>query len=259
MMHRTELSLQSPTCLFALNQHITVNHPSFKHSHVCTEIIWYQQCTGCLIQNSQSLPYKDGNVAIYQPGSEHVDACQTEGTQMCIGVTGTRSHLLQEGMWQADQITRTVLRHLHRQINQPDDWQKERLNWMSGWLVLELARQIHTQDTSEESPPYHVTAARQIFDTRFAEPLTIADVSEELSINQDYLRQLFNKWVGISPLNYLINKRLNAACDLLRLNQESTYQIAAQVGIENPYYFSRLFKKRLGVSPTQYRNRYANL
>jgi len=46
------------------------------------------------------------------------------------------------------------------------------------------------------------------------------------------------------------------ACDLLRLNQETTTRIAARVSIENPYYFSRLFRHRFGIPPTQYRAQY---
>jgi AraC-like DNA-binding protein len=257
LMHKSESTQSPPTCLFAINHRTSSKRPNFMHSHACTEIIWYRRCTGCLIQNDQPLQYKDGNVAIYQPGSKHIDACRTRGTQMCIGVTGARAHLLQEGMWQTDENTQAVLQAIHRQIDQPDDWQRERLNWMAGWLTVELSRQIQAQRTCEESQPHHVTVARQICDTRFAERLTVAGISEELSVNPDYLRQMFSKWVGVSPLGYLINKRLNTACDLLRLNQESTRQIAARVGIDNPYYFSRLFKKRFGMSPTQYRNQYA--
>ncbi len=59
-------------------------------------------------------------------------------------------------------------------------------------------------------------------------------------------------------MRYLIRKRLESACDLLRLNQETTRRIAARVGIENPYYFSRLFRNRFGLTPTQYRARYAS-
>lgn len=111
--------------------------------------------------------------------------------------------------------------------------------------------------TSASSVPFHVAAAKTIFDTRFAESLTVKSVAEELSIGPDYLCQIFLKWIGEPPIRYLIRKRLDVACDLLRLNQDSTQQIGAQVGIETPYHFSRLFRKRIGMTPSKYRMNYA--
>jgi len=79
-----------------------------------------------------------------------------------------------------------------------------------------------------------------------------------MSINQDYLRQLFVKYVGEPSQRYLIRRRLEAACDLLRLNQERTAVIARRVGFANAYYFSRLFRQRLGTTPSQYRASFAS-
>jgi AraC-like DNA-binding protein len=85
----------------------------------------------------------------------------------------------------------------------------------------------------------------------------VAGVAAELGVGSDYLRQAFVKWVDEPPIRYLIRKRLEAACDLLRLNQEKTADIAERVGIPNPYYFSRLFRQRMGCTPSDYRARYA--
>ncbi len=230
----------------------------FLHTHACTEIIWYRGCTGILPQGDERLPYGDGDVAVYQPGILHGDECAAGGSQICIGVSGGRTGELQAGLWPADAPTRSVLTQLREQLDRHDEWRQERLNWLCGWLVLELRRQLDRHHAEGPRPPYPVVAARRIFDTRFAEPITIGGVAAELSINPDYLRQLFVQWVGESPVKYLIRKRLGCACDLLRLNQESNRQIAARVGIDNPYYFSRLFRQRFNMTPSHYRARYAS-
>lgn len=227
------------------------------HTHACTEIVWYRGCRGCLPQGGVRLYYEDGSVAIYQPGLEHSDECEKGGRQLCVGLSGGEAEELPPGMWRADEGTTPVLEQIARVMESYDDARQQRLNLLSDWLVMELKRQTSAEPAHHSGLPYHVEAARKILDTRFSEELTVVEIAEELSINPDYLRQLFVQWVGEPPIRYLIRKRLEAACDLLRLNQEKTAAIAARVGIPNPYYFSRLFRQRLGCTPSQYRNRFA--
>lgn len=256
-MHKSELMTTPATCLFAAELSMADGQCCYMHSHACTEIIWYQNCTGWLLQGGERLPYGDGDIGIYQPGTEHGDACDVGGYQRCVGVNGGGADVLRPGVWRADSPTLATLERLRLELTRQDDWRQERLNLLSGCLVLELTRQLASQDDQIPTAPYAVTAVRRIIDTRFAESLTISGIASDVGIGPDYLRQLFVKWVGESPIRYLIRKRLDAACDLLRLNQESTARIAEQVGIDNPYYFSRLFRNRFNITPTQYRTRYA--
>ncbi len=257
-MHKSEIEKMSLTCMFAVEMQMRDGQTCFMHTHACTEIVWYQGCRGWLPQGEERLRYEDGSLAIYQPWLSHADECETGGVQLCIGVSGAAAEKLPPGMWRADAATTRVALQIQAVLEAYDAWRQPRLDMLAGWLVLELQRQTAGQSERGAGEPYHVTAAREILDVRFAEPLVIAEIAKELSINVDYLRQLFVEWVGEPPLRYLIRQRLAAACDLLRLNQEKTADIAARVGIPNPYYFSRLFRQRLGVSPSAYRARYAS-
>jgi AraC-like DNA-binding protein len=226
------------------------------HTHACTEIVWYRDCSGWLPQGEERLRYEPGSLAIYQPWLNHGDECEKGGSQLCVGISGGGADRLPVGMWQVDETTRNVLVQMCDGLDAHDHWRQKRLNLLSGWLTLELGRQFDNKLASESREPFHVEAARRILDTRYAESLSMTGIAAELSINADYLRQLFVEWVGEPPLRHLIRKRLEAACDLLRLNQESTAAIAKRVGIPNPHYFNRLFRQRLGTTPGQYRARY---
>ena len=59
--------------------------------------------------------------------------------------------------------------------------------------------------------------------------------------------------MGISPQKYLINFRLNQACKLMKNTELSIAEISRSVGYQDPLYFSKLFKKEKGLSPSKYR------
>ena len=79
-----------------------------------------------------------------------------------------------------------------------------------------------------------------------------------LPLNYDYVRKLFKKEVGLSPLEYLTSARMARAKDIMlsgvtnRFSRYTVSQIAEMCGYAEPLYFSRVFKKFYGVSPTEY-------
>lgn len=84
---------------------------------------------------------------------------------------------------------------------------------------------------------------------------------KKLPLNYDYVRKLFKKEVGATPHEYLTAQRMELAVNLLNggaSNKYSNYsvsQIAEACGFSEPLYFSRVFKKYYGVSPSEYRNK----
>jgi transcriptional regulator GlxA family with amidase domain len=67
---------------------------------------------------------------------------------------------------------------------------------------------------------------------------------------------VFKKQFGVSPLYYVIQKRVALAGAMLTETDLSMKEVAAAVGYDDPYYFSRIFRKVAGASPTQYRARH---
>ena len=71
-----------------------------------------------------------------------------------------------------------------------------------------------------------------------------------------YISKIFKEETGESPINYLIKIRLEKARDILLKSSDSTIKnIANEVGYEDAYHFSKLFKKYYGISPLYYRKR----
>jgi AraC-like DNA-binding protein len=86
----------------------------------------------------------------------------------------------------------------------------------------------------------------------YSSPWTVAELSEMISISPSYFNQLCRRRFGKSPIDMLIDRRIEIAQRLLRASGESVKSVSHTVGFSDVYYFSRIFKKRCGVSPTCY-------
>lgn len=84
--------------------------------------------------------------------------------------------------------------------------------------------------------------------------ISINKVCKHLHISTGYFSSIFKKEVKMTFVNYLMQLRMDAAKDLLRSSDMKSFEIAEKVGFIDPNYFSFCFRKRLGISPKEYRN-----
>ena len=93
----------------------------------------------------------------------------------------------------------------------------------------------------------------QFMRNKLAEKLNLEDLAMMNKLSASHLSLLFRKRTGMSPLDYFIHLKLQQACLLLLTTEMKIKFIAADLGYDDPYYFSRLFKKYIKMSPLQYR------
>lgn len=110
------------------------------------------------------------------------------------------------------------------------------------------------KDSTSCSERYWENAVRYIGE-HYKENLTGKTVAANLGISESYLGKLFRQYMGYSFLECLTMHRIYVALDLLSQTDLKTYQIAEMVGYRDARHFSDIFKKLVGVTPTQYRNR----
>lgn len=84
----------------------------------------------------------------------------------------------------------------------------------------------------------------------------ISDVLSYLNISASHLRNLFHSKYAKSPVQYLIEKRINYAKTLLLYSDYSVAEISEICGFDSPFYFSRTFKKRTGIPPSSYKKEF---
>lgn len=90
--------------------------------------------------------------------------------------------------------------------------------------------------------------------SRLGDILTIREMADQCQLSASHFSSLFRKATGMSPLLYFIRLKLEKACLILYNSNTKVKDIAASLGYEDPYYFSRLFKKYMRISPERYRS-----
>lgn len=86
--------------------------------------------------------------------------------------------------------------------------------------------------------------------------ISVQKVAESIGISGGHLSHLFRKETNFTMMNYVVNCRIRAARNLLKDYHYKIYEVAEQVGYRDITYFSALFKKNVGVSPSEYQDRY---
>ncbi len=109
---------------------------------------------------------------------------------------------------------------------------------------------------SAEEKDYLVELAREYVEEHYYENLMLADVAQKVGISAGYLSTLFQRQMAKGFVDYLNEIRVEHACAYLRQNYLKTYEIAYKVGFRDEKYFSRVFKKIKGQSPSEYRKQH---
>ncbi|WP_010621091.1 AraC family transcriptional regulator [Paucilactobacillus suebicus] len=115
-------------------------------------------------------------------------------------------------------------------------------------------RKITINEHLKKTTSFIVQRAKSYIDNNFHDSINIANVCDNLSISHTYLDRQFQENMEITPIKYLMSRRVGEAQRLL-INepQLSLTQVSMKVGINNVNYFQRIFKNFAGVSPQKFR------
>ncbi|MGA7271824.1 MAG: helix-turn-helix transcriptional regulator [Acidimicrobiia bacterium] len=102
-------------------------------------------------------------------------------------------------------------------------------------------------------PVRHLLRAKELADTHYAEPLTVADLARAAHLSPAHFSRSFREAFGESPHRYLLTRRLERAAALLRNTDRSITEICLMVGWSSLGSFSASFRRMFGVSPREYR------
>lgn len=102
----------------------------------------------------------------------------------------------------------------------------------------------------------YLDLAIQFIHDHYRENITLKDIADHLQISESYLTKIFRGKTSYSVVEYLTQYRLKRAIELLMDAGVKIYEIAEKVGYQDSRYFSTLFKKEMGLTPSEFRNYY---
>lgn len=118
---------------------------------------------------------------------------------------------------------------------------------------------LFIQQTSKISPEEIAIILQTHLVNHFNEDIKLNEISKEINYSTSYLSKIFHQYFKCSPSHYLISLRIQKAQQLLKYSTElSVRQVGEAVGYPEQGYFSRIFKKNIGVSPLDYREQFIN-
>jgi AraC-like DNA-binding protein len=135
------------------------------------------------------------------------------------------------------------------------DQNLEYVNFCFGHLLATFIYANRTSDDlADESSPA-VRRSIHFLEKNLHKKLSLQQIASEAGYSPTYFTTLFRKETNYAPLSYFSHLKILKACEFLDYTRMKVKEISFQMGYADPYYFTRDFKKKMGMSPRQYRNR----
>ena len=205
-----------------------------------------------------------GSMVIYRPGESQDYVYYGEDLPEIYWVHFTGSQVAEilrsYGICQPVFVSGTVSVYGQLFYQMITELQRSRIGFEE--VLVMCLRQIFVQirRSKESGPVVRESAAQEemgraleYFHRHYMENISIADYARSRGMSVSWFLRCFKQHTRQSPMQYITALRINNAINLLENTSCNVTQIASLVGYENPLYFSRIFRKIKGVSPSQYR------
>lgn len=119
--------------------------------------------------------------------------------------------------------------------------------------IFELVSLLSYKHEQVNKSHKYVEMAKNYIETNYNSTyISIADIADKLNLDRSYFSTLFKKHTGKSPQEYLLDFRLDKAAELLAVNALKSGEVGKACGYTDQFNFSKMFKKKFGVSPSKY-------
>ncbi len=150
-----------------------------------------------------------------------------------------------------------VLQELYNLAKSADYIRDMRINEeLNRLLTLLMEESWHPENGEISGKKKEIIAVREYLNEHFSEKISLDELAALFFINKFYLTKIFKETQGITISGYILEKRITRAKQLLRFSDRTIEEIGGMVGMPEPDYFSRTFKKVEGISPREYRKQW---
>ena len=241
---------------------------SVPHTHNHAELFYIVGGKGQFLIEDQLYPVNTNHLVIINPNVTHTEVSLNaqpleyivlgiEGVELSITENSNGQFCILDHFESMD-IT-SCLRNILREMELKQPGYEDICQAFMEILIIRLMRStgLSVPTEPQNSVGNHQCAAvRRYIDHHFKESLTLDQLAEEAHMNKFYLSHAFKREYGVSPINYMISRRINESKYLLAETDLSLSQIAQLLGFSSLSYFSQAFRKTQGFSPMEYRQQH---
>lgn len=240
------------------------------HSHDYCELLYVIEGRGWAQIGEHRCELAQGNLVVLDPSVLHeehsdkqsplrfafcaIDSFAIEGLPPCGLLSAGRYPVIETGdcRYRMESVFADLIHETSEQVSFCNDMS----NSLVSMLLVLAIRLLLAQPTSRPTAmSEECSRVAEFINSNYSEPLSLADLSQTVYVSKHHLAHIFKSQTGVSPIRYLINKRISEAKRLLRETELTVGEISVQVGYNDPVYFSQIFKKSTGMSPSVYRKK----
>lgn len=241
---------------------------STPHSHPFSELFYITDGRGRFLVEDHSFAVRQDDMVIINPLVKHTEV--SSGSPLAyivLGIEGLSFQFPGQGagetgynLYNYSAIRSDLLFYFHSLLQETENREpgyEPICQNLLQVLMLKLTR--HTGGNLAIAPAVKTTRecsfVKRYIDANFSENITLESLAKAAHMNKYYLVHAFRRYTGISPIHYLIQKRIEESQSLLSTTDLTISTISEVVGFSSQSYFAQCFKKNTGESPNEYRKR----
>ena len=231
--------------------------------HAPLELTYVDKGSLHSVADGRDILLEQGDLVIYAPGQWHMQYADVDMSPSFITITFDLA-----GEYPAELINRkftipqpavSTLQRMLRELDRMDDFSADMVICMLQVLLLELLREqanpVGTKlraTNAVNSENEIIRRAQQYISEHVREKLTVPLVARHVDVSPSYLTALFRKNLQISPGEYVRRIKLQESKQMIREDNMNFTEIAAALQYSTVHHFSRQFKDKFGITPTEY-------
>ncbi|MEF2838752.1 MAG: AraC family transcriptional regulator [Oscillospiraceae bacterium] len=232
-------------------------------AHPMAELTYVDQGALHSVADGQDLLLKQGDLVLYGPGQWHMQYADIGVAPRFVTISfelhGMELAPLMNRKFTAPQNVVSLLQNMLREQERMDPFSNEiilsQLNLMLLYLLREAAApkgsKLQTSNAIHSENEI-IRQAQQYISSHIREKLSVPLVARQVDVSPSYLTALFHKNLQISPGEYIRRNKLQESKQMIRENNLNFTEIAAELQYSTVHHFSRQFKEKFGITPTEY-------
>ncbi|MBR6113696.1 MAG: helix-turn-helix domain-containing protein [Oscillospiraceae bacterium] len=217
---------------------------------------------------TQTFPTDERTLVLVPPETGHSilgldSACSLDVKFSCSDALRSRLCTLPVRIERLDGYEDDLLRGIFEEaVSQQEDYD-ELINLRLYELLILLLRQQDPERERWESRRYPAAASKnerirpalEYIEAHLREPIRVSELADVCGYNRNYFQSIFKEDTGVNPGSYISRRRIALARERMMYSEATVTEVSEYLGFQSIHYFSRLFRRLCGVTPTEYMRR----